>query len=437
MKCKLASRLAKLTLGVAISVALAACGNDVLDYRNAQIVNGKVYVNDANSPFSGKLTNVPLTTLISSKPGFFKIKGAVESASLYAEPPANPAIAITQLGISMLLLCNAHVKDGVLDGDATCMNPRSDPAVIKMSFSDGALDGRFRYYDDSGKTLLSDATFKSGKPDGIQKVYSPISGNLLMSVPWVDGRMSGTEKAYYGATSKPAYESHFSDEGKLDGKLTEWFKNGTLAHQVTYANGQKNGVEEIFFQDSGKIRERTEWSNGQLDGTSTAYDGTGKVADTKHFKNGTRAYSPEEAESIAQARSQEDYSRCVKDANDQLQMASFEMDKERARQAMAICDISRKKELDAYRQNPGTSGMVLTISQEEMAQAAKQASQPPTQPSSAIPTQDNRDDWPTERNACTTTWENSFHKKNGADAPITYDQEWEFVDNCRAGKRPR
>ena len=40
------------------TVLLAGCKSDVLDYRNVQIVNGKVYAGDANTPFSGKVTNV-------------------------------------------------------------------------------------------------------------------------------------------------------------------------------------------------------------------------------------------------------------------------------------------------------------------------------------------------------------------------------------------
>lgn len=49
---------------------------------------------------------------------------------------------------------------------------------------------------------------------------------------------------------------------------------------------------------------------------------------------------------------------------------------------------------------------------------------------------EDRDDYPTESNKCTDAWAKAFHKANGEDAPISYDQAWEFVDNCRAGKHP-
>ena len=60
---------------VAASVAvflsgLAACGQKALDYRNAQIVNGKFYAGDANEAFSGQLTNVPSGVILGSQQGF-------------------------------------------------------------------------------------------------------------------------------------------------------------------------------------------------------------------------------------------------------------------------------------------------------------------------------------------------------------------------------
>lgn len=49
---------------------------------------------------------------------------------------------------------------------------------------------------------------------------------------------------------------------------------------------------------------------------------------------------------------------------------------------------------------------------------------------------EDRNGFPTESNRCTDAWNAAFHKANGADTLINYDQEWEFVDNCRAGKYP-
>jgi len=284
---------------IATILLLAGCSK-VLDYRNAEVVNGKVYAQGDNSPFSGNLTNVPMTTITNSQPGFVKVERAVESASFYAEAP-NPPVTITHLGIpAVIFVCDAHIKGGLLEGNSTCMNRQSDTARVKMSFSEGMLNGSFHYYDETGKTLLSEASFKSGNPDGTQKVYSPISSNLLLSVPWVGGVISGTEKGYYGSTGKQALESFLNDEGKLDGKLTEWSPDGTLIHQVTYANGQKDGIEETFFPDTGKLQQHSEWKNGNGNGSDSTYDKQGNVVSSAHYIDNHRAYTPDEIHAIAQ-----------------------------------------------------------------------------------------------------------------------------------------
>lgn len=291
-------RLSILSLSCA-AVALAGCGSKVLDFRNVEIVNGKVYATDANSPFSGKLTNVPMRAVIGSQHGFFKVEQVVESASVYAEVAADAPVTITHLLIPTSLLCDVHVSNGALDGDANCMNERSDIVLIKMSFDDGLLNGPFQYYSDDGKTLVSGIGFREGEPDGTQKVYSPSSGNLLLSAPWIKGVRSGTEKAWYGATGKQAYEGTLNDDGKLDGKLSEWSPDGTLVHQASYANGQKDGAEETFFADTGKIHQHTEWANGKENGFSKTYDQLGNVVSSAHYVDNRRAYTPDEIHAIA------------------------------------------------------------------------------------------------------------------------------------------
>ncbi|MBU9418073.1 hypothetical protein KTE23_15970 [Burkholderia multivorans] len=58
------------TMIIVASILLAGCKGDVLDYRNAQVVNGKVYAGDANTPFSGKVTNVPVPDILNNQPGY-------------------------------------------------------------------------------------------------------------------------------------------------------------------------------------------------------------------------------------------------------------------------------------------------------------------------------------------------------------------------------
>ncbi|ARL96033.1 hypothetical protein [Burkholderia pseudomallei] len=65
--CQKVAALAAISL---TTVLLAGCKGDVLDYRNVQVVNGKVYAGDANTPFSGKVTNVPAPDILNNQQGY-------------------------------------------------------------------------------------------------------------------------------------------------------------------------------------------------------------------------------------------------------------------------------------------------------------------------------------------------------------------------------
>lgn len=110
------------------ALALGGCKNDVLDYRNAQMVNGKVYLGNANEPFSGKLTNVPDQALLIDQAGF-QLTGKLASIALADSLPAAERNAQSFLGTSgaaALLfeaLCDVQISDGLPDGRAICKTP--------------------------------------------------------------------------------------------------------------------------------------------------------------------------------------------------------------------------------------------------------------------------------------------------------------------------
>lgn len=49
---------------------------------------------------------------------------------------------------------------------------------------------------------------------------------------------------------------------------------------------------------------------------------------------------------------------------------------------------------------------------------------------------EDRLDWPEESNACTDAWLTAYRKNAGDEAPVNFEMAWEWVDFCRAGKRP-
>jgi hypothetical protein len=48
---------------LAAVLLLSGCWGKTLDFRNAEIVHGKIYASGANSPFSGQVTNINLSQI--------------------------------------------------------------------------------------------------------------------------------------------------------------------------------------------------------------------------------------------------------------------------------------------------------------------------------------------------------------------------------------
>lgn len=141
MKSRLDPGFSKHALGITIVVMLAACGNKVLDYRNAQITNGKVYAGNADEPFSGKVTNVPFNAVFLNQPGYKKLIG-----------PTN-ALIMGLYGTS--LLCEIEVDDGALNGDVSCKKQQSEVVQVKAHFKGGALVDDFAMYANREKIRRS------------------------------------------------------------------------------------------------------------------------------------------------------------------------------------------------------------------------------------------------------------------------------------------
>lgn len=134
-----------------LTCATILCGcSKTLDFRNAEISQGKVYLPGANEPFSGKLTNIPFEKLPASKVYSF----AVQSAQAKSK---NALIYTSVFGETHGALCNTKVNNGIVDGEATCSMTDGGMPVFKFNFENGQLNGDVTVYDlqDKGSVLAS------------------------------------------------------------------------------------------------------------------------------------------------------------------------------------------------------------------------------------------------------------------------------------------
>ncbi|WP_176114825.1 toxin-antitoxin system YwqK family antitoxin [Burkholderia cepacia] len=379
----LKSRQTTLIVPAIAITLLAGCKGDVIEYRNVQIVNGKVYAGDANTPFSGTVTNVPVSDILNNQTGYQQMM----QNSAYVVPEAYRD-GISSMAIHQFL-CDTKVTDGVLDGDVVCKAPQSDTVRMKMSFSGAALAGSMLIFDSTGDRTVLDVDFSHGKPDGTEKVYYAPTKQLIGEFPWKHGWLNGTVKTYDGKTGKTLLEAR-------------------------YENGAANGEMIRYTPDGKRVIYRASFSNDKLDGAEDRFDpSTGELISHSIWQMGTRVPTPEEAQATANTLATLDRIKQVKACIRELRNAT----------PPDLMDVDGKQEAKWSAQCEQRFPIIGNNA------AAS------TSPSSSPPTED-RNAWPTEDNACTQKWQKNFVARNGPDAIIRYDMAWEWVDNCREGKQP-
>jgi antitoxin component YwqK of YwqJK toxin-antitoxin module len=265
---KTTTRLASL---LAAAVLLTGCGDTVLDFRNADVSNGKIYKAGADAAFTGTVTNIPQDKILQQQPGLFMVnrilQGAVTSGGgdtkrFFMDPS----------------LCNAKLKKGVLDGEVVCKLAQGGVLHSRVAFKDGSLHGAYTRYDlTPANHVFVTATFENGQPEGQQEIFSLQTQKLTNRLPWKAGKLEGEEQSFHPESGVLAGSYHYKN-GKLDGPAMRWGADGKMVtYRATLVEGNQDGVEEEFYPDTGKPARRTEWSRGKKNGRQQAWDAQGNV----------------------------------------------------------------------------------------------------------------------------------------------------------------
>ena len=274
------SRLWPLRLAalVSTSVLLSACGPTVLDFRNADISNGKIYARGADEPFSGKLTNIPETRILLTQKGFNLFTRSVQGA--LAGNTALDRLLFTPS------LCDVKAKMGVLDGDVLCSSHQGKVKRLQMAFKDGVLHGPIKLFDVTPENaVVAAATFEDGLLEGKSEIFSPTSQKLVHRVRWEAGAQDGDEEKFDPETGQRIGLYPFKN-GKIDGEVMHWASDGKrVIYRATLADGNQNGVEESFYIATGKPFRRVEWKLGKKEGTVQQWDTEGKLTANSIFVN--------------------------------------------------------------------------------------------------------------------------------------------------------
>jgi hypothetical protein len=356
-----------------VAALLAGCKGGVLDYRNAQMVNGKVYGENANEPFSGKLTNIPDRSLLIEQAGF-QLTGKLASIALADSLPSTERNAQSFLGRSGAegllsgAACDVPIDGGLPDGPAVCKAPQSEVVRIETSFKHGTLDGSFKLFGGQSDGTLLEVTFSNGQPNGAEKVYSWTDHKLIHSFPWNRGIAAGTEEAFDSNT-------------------------GALVKRATFVDGKYEGEVVHYSPDGKQVTARATYVNGKLNGPYKEWDASGTLTADKTYSNGVEV-----------GADGSDVSSCMNEWD------------------------------DAYRAVPGRPAFPPTELKQQWQASCREGKHPST--SSADLSSRTIAGGQPAPNSCIDAWTAAYRRERGDEAIVTVDQLGEWQSWCKAGKRP-
>lgn len=148
--------------------------------------------------------------------------------------------------------------------------------IADMTYHNGDLVGPLHYYDFGGHLQ----TTKLYDDDG--NLYAFISPQHPNDTILLKQKGSFEFDSFF-ADGSIAMKQAFRD-GKVDGLLVRYNRNGTKMEEVHYAQGEYNGLMTDYYTD-GKVREETPYRNDQINGIRREYFENGKLKRKTSFKN--------------------------------------------------------------------------------------------------------------------------------------------------------
>lgn len=255
---------------LASAALLSGCGQSTLDFRNADISNGKIYKAGADSGFSGKVTNVPLLKIVSASPsGPFARIMELTRATLGME-------ALEKTRIHFSVVCDAPVDDGIVDGEVTCTNAPNPDKRYTLHYKDGQLHGALKIFDGrSDDHVIVAADLSDNALNGKLEIFSPKTYKVLRRSEWSKG-VPEAEDGFDENTGEKTVFARYRN-GKLHGKYAVYAPDGKLAiTEAFYVDGQLDGVEQHIDPKTGRMLKRVEWKMGKREGKWQEWGADGK-----------------------------------------------------------------------------------------------------------------------------------------------------------------
>jgi antitoxin component YwqK of YwqJK toxin-antitoxin module len=146
----------------------------------------------------------------------------------------------------------------------------------------GKKQGYWRKVDEKTHKLVYEGLFKDDKPQGKFKYYYPFDSIKAIMDFRQDGKFAYSTM-FHPNGKKMAYGKYIGEN--KDSVWTYYDEKVTLISRETYLNGQKNGIEYIYFPD-GVVSEEKRYKTGKQDGVFKSYYEKNLVKSEGTYVNG-------------------------------------------------------------------------------------------------------------------------------------------------------
>ena len=170
-------------------------------------------------------------------------------------------------------------KDGKLFTGRT--KSASEEYTDIYSYKDGELDGlNVVYYKNNIKEI---GHWKAGKQNGLFQMYTE-DGVLIDNANFKDGERDGVTEQFYNDTGKLRVSVNYKN-GVLEGEFKAYYPNGNLQGEVNYVNGEMNGDFKEYHENK-KIRLSGSYKNSLQEGEWKSYLEDGTLESIINYKDG-------------------------------------------------------------------------------------------------------------------------------------------------------
>lgn len=228
-------------IGLAV-LSLTGCKEEI-DARQTQEIQGLLYKVHAEDPFTGRVTNYPISVL-----GLFNVG-----------------------------VCTLDFKKGLPDGDMMCAD-NAGTIVGTGEFKAGKKDGKVERFDPKTSKKVVVEHWSSGRQDGVQEQYDPQSGEKIFEANYKQGQKDGRERAWDSAGKETIADLEWKNG------LQSGFDNRGTQHR-NYVNGKKQGVQQDYSISGNRwyLASENNYDNDLMDGVQKQMDARGNVTELTVF----------------------------------------------------------------------------------------------------------------------------------------------------------